>query len=95
MIYLISVLSTDGSRYRVWGYYHDRDAAGRCVVENWSDIFERGHYGYAIVSAMGEGPLAIPEDQEWYGATFDENGMLTGVADIIVPKEFAQTSFGF
>jgi hypothetical protein len=91
-IYLISVLTDDGIKYRVWGYYHDRAVAEDCIVNNRSDLCEF-YYHYAILSEVGEGPLAVPENQQWYEFRRDAGG--TVGEPIAPPDKFMGTIFGF
>jgi hypothetical protein len=99
MIYLISVLSRNGERYRVWGYYRDIETARECVLENWSDISELDYYHYGVISQMGEGPLACPEEQEWYEFEWEgEVGVdmkYKGAKKIDEPVVVGNTLYGF
>jgi hypothetical protein len=70
VVYTITVLSntpcTKQFRIREWGYYFDRASAAKVIEENQTDISELDYYHYAVLSAKGEGPLAIPEALQWY-----------------------------
>jgi hypothetical protein len=94
-IYLISVLGADGIRYRVWGYYFDREDAQRCILHNDTDISELGYYRYGILTEIGEGPLAIEESQEWYEFVWGPDRELLEVRKIDKPEQYESTMFGF
>ena len=73
-IYTVTVVSGDPNsreketslRSRCWGYYFNRKTAVQAVKENWTDISECGYYRYALVAAVGEGMLTVPERTIWY-----------------------------
>lgn len=93
-VYLVSVFNPKpDERLRVWGYYHEVENARQCVKENWTDISELGYYRYGIVSKMGVGPLAVPEDEEWYEFCWVDGHLVT-VEPVAKPEEYAGVLFG-
>lgn len=93
-IYLVSVLSADGTRYRVWGYYMDYWDARRVVRDNQTDIYEQGYYDFGLLTTIGEGPLAVPEAQEWFKAVYEDNRFKETVP-VAIPEKFEQISYAF
>ena len=61
----------DSLRSRCWGYHFNREDAEHVIVNNETDISELGYYQYAVLSEVGEGPLAIPEELQWYEFIWD------------------------
>lgn len=54
-------------RWRCWGYYLDAETAKKCVLENWTDIFEDGYYNVAVIEAIPEGVVPIgTQEIGWY-----------------------------
>ena len=60
----------DGGARRVVGYYDDFNTAKKAVEENWCDIYEDGHYKYAVIEALEPGlyPICLtPIFYKWEG----------------------------
>jgi hypothetical protein len=53
-------------RSRCWGYYMKRRDAARAIECNATDMSELGYYRYAVLSRIGEGPCAFPDELQWY-----------------------------
>jgi hypothetical protein len=74
VVYTIHVLSGDPEnrikdfsfRSRNWGFYFKQEDAAHVIEHNETDISELDYYHYAVLSAKGEGPLAIAETIQWY-----------------------------
>jgi hypothetical protein len=75
-IYTVTVLSgdpyapkdkpEDRLRTRCWGYYFNRADAERAIEHNETDISELNYYQYGLLSSLGEGMMAIPDQLQWY-----------------------------
>ena len=75
-IYTISVINGDPhaderpgpSRFRVrcWGYYFNQKDAAHVIEHNETDISELCYYQYGLLAKLGEGPLAIADELQWY-----------------------------
>jgi hypothetical protein len=75
-------------RVRNWGYYFAFKDALHVVKRNETDIAERKYYNYAVISRVGEGPLAIPKELGWW--RFEYSGdVLKRVRAIKKPKTLA------
>jgi len=61
-------LDNPKTRFRccTWGYYFERRNAEIAIETNSTDMSELGYYRYAILCCVGEGPLAIGEEIQWY-----------------------------
>lgn len=91
-------------RSRCWGFYFDRVDAEHVIEHNETDISELGYYRYAVLSEVGEGPLAIPDELQWYEFIWDwdvpprKDGvvipMLTEVRRIGKPQKYERFFFG-
>jgi hypothetical protein len=57
-------------RTRIWGFYKNLTKAKKCVVENWTDIYENGYYNYALINAFAEGVCVTPLKQHWFKVTY-------------------------
>lgn len=55
---------------RTWGWYSDFETAEKCVLENWTDLFEHGYYEYAVVEEAYEGVCPPSGTQSWYKAIY-------------------------
>lgn len=54
-------------RERTWGYYYSLQKARKCILENWTDIFESDYYNFAVIMKMPEGVCVTPGSTlEWY-----------------------------
>jgi hypothetical protein len=77
VVYTITVLSghpcSRRFRHRDWGYYFNREDAAKVIEENQTDLSELDYYHYAVLSAKGEGPLAVPETLQWYEFVWDNS----------------------
>lgn len=76
---------------RTWGWYSDFDTAEKCVLENWTDLFERGHYEYAVVEEAYEGMCngGMRSEATWYKAIYldDSINHEPKIVKIDKPKE--------
>jgi len=75
-IFLVRVLflEEDGEikRDRIWGYYDDFETAEKCVLENWTDLYEIGYYGHAVIQEMPEGVCVSASNEWWYEVEYEE-----------------------
>jgi len=53
-------------RSRCWGYYFDRKDAEYVIEHNSTDMAELGYYQYAVLSEVGEGPMPLGDELQWY-----------------------------
>lgn len=87
-------------RSRCWGYYFDRADAEHVIEHNETDISELGYYQYAVLTELGEGPLANQHELQWYEFHWVTNDhpsgwrQLTSVTKIEKPLKYAQYMFG-
>ena len=58
--------SQDRLRTRCWGYYFNRADAEHVIEHNETDISELNYYQYGLLSSLGEGPMTIPDELQWY-----------------------------
>ena len=57
-------------RTRTWGFYKDFETAQKCVLENWTDLYEMGYYNYALINEMPEGVCVSPVNKWWYEVVY-------------------------
>ena len=79
-IFLVKVLKIDEKskddrivRDRMWGFYPDQETAEKCVLENWTDIFENNYYNFAVVIEMPPGICVRPISTTWYKITYGKD----------------------
>lgn len=74
--YKIDLKSTEKRvvRDRTWGFFKDLKIAQKCVLENWTDIFEHNYYDHAVVLKMPEGVCVKESESYWYKITYSKNG---------------------
>ena len=69
-IYVVSVFFLKDKDYtdriRVWGWFSDLETAEKCVLENWTDMYECGYYNRAVIEEMPEGVCVISRYHKWY-----------------------------
>lgn len=53
-----------------WAWFSDFETAEKCVLENWTDLFENGHYEYAVIEEAFEGFGYGRAQQHWYKAIY-------------------------
>jgi hypothetical protein len=53
-------------RVRSWGYYFNQEDAAQVLEHNETDISELGYYQFGLLAALGEGPMALGEELQWY-----------------------------
>jgi hypothetical protein len=53
-------------RVRSWGYYFKQEDAAHVIEHNETDISELGYYQYGLLAELGEGPLALADELQWY-----------------------------
>ena len=75
-------------RSRCWGYYVKRRDAASVIECNGTDMSELGYYRYAVLTKLGEGPMAISEELQWY--EFIWNWNVNPRADGVVIPEFVE-----
>lgn len=108
-IYTITCVSggegKDPIRSRRWGFFFDRKPAEQVILENQTDISELNYYHYAVLSVVGEGPMAIPDELQWYVFLWNHNTpprahdgvsvpQLVEVVPIDKPEQYAGILFG-
>lgn len=93
-IFLVAVVSHEPPRKRTWGWYEKFGEAERAVLENHTDIFERGYYDFAVIEEMPERVLAVAEKEWWYQATYDRGATEPNVEPIPKPAVFGE-NFNF
>ena len=87
-IFLVAVIHEAEKRKRTWGWYEKFEDAERAVIENHTDIFERGYYDLAVIEEMPEGVLAVAESAVWYRAIYEAEA-----ADPVVSRTEAPAAF--
>ena len=50
------------------GYFPDLEQATKCVLQNWTDIYENGYYNLAVIEMIGWGIPAMADEEWWYQA---------------------------
>ena len=93
-IHLVVVIHDEPARRRTWGWYSNFEEAERAVLENYTDIFERGYYNLAVIEEMPEGVMAIAEKEWWYRAIYAPEATDPTVERIEKPAIFEQ-NFNF
>jgi hypothetical protein len=73
-------------RSRCWGYYFKRKDAEYMIDNNATDISEMGYYQYAVLASVGEGPLAIGDELQWYEMIWNWNVPPRKHDGIVIPK---------
>lgn len=92
-------------RTRCWGYYFNRADAEHVIEHNETDISELNYYEYGVLASVGEGPLAFPDELQWYRflwnydvPTRKHDGIVIpefmGVDKIIKPSIYEHIFFG-
>jgi len=75
-IYTITVLKLDSNgrtkRLRPWGYFEDQATAEKCILENWTDIFEHDYYDHAVIEEIGPGIIGHYKKLNWYKIDYIE-----------------------
>ena len=97
IIHEIIVMSGDPEKPQsfrtcTWGYYFDKENAAECIENNWTDISELGYYQYAVLTAKGEGPLAIGQALQWYEFQW-EGRKFRGAIKIAMPAMYDRFFF--
>ncbi len=88
-IYLVAVIHQGNKRKRTWGWYEKFEDAERAVIENHTDIFERGYYDLAVIEEMPEGVAAVEVEAFWYRAKYAQGKDDPVVTKIKRPSGFA------
>lgn len=98
-IYLVRVYFLDMSdverriqRERTWGFYSSKKVARRCILENWTDIFEAEYYNFAVIMKMPEGVCILPRENEWYE---NNNGKISLIDYDPINLNRGKTSFKY
>jgi hypothetical protein len=70
-IYFVNVFrfKSEQQKYedmRCWGWYQKEEDALDVIQKNFSDIYERGHYNYALIEPMEEGICYRGEGERWF-----------------------------
>jgi hypothetical protein len=62
-------------RDRQWFFFYKFETAEKCVLENWTDIYEIGYYNYAAIYPKREGSFdnLCNNETVWYKAEFVED----------------------
>ena len=91
-IFLVTVLrvETGEERHRTWGWYLRFEDAEKSVLENHTDIFERGYYSLAVIEEYPERVCAVNRNSWWYQATYTNTDEEPVVKKIDVPEDFTQ-----
>jgi hypothetical protein len=89
-IFLVAVIHEKEKRKRTWGWYEKFADAERAVLENHTDIFERGFFDLAVIEEMPEGVMAVAENSWWYRASYQPKATEPKVEPIAPPASFAQ-----
>ncbi len=87
-LFFITVLDNEGLRKRTWGWYEKFEDAENVVVNNLTDIFERGYYDLAVIEEMPEGILTFAENEFWYRAIYQPEATEPKVEKILKPFIF-------
>ena len=53
-------------RFRCVGYFFDLKEAIDCVLKNWGDIYENGHYNHAVIESVSPGIYSYPRGELWH-----------------------------
>jgi hypothetical protein len=84
-IYTVTTLTTNYNptlndtvilRSRCVGYYPYLSDATQCILENWGDIYENGHYTHAVIEEVKPGIYAFPRREWWYKWEKEERGYM-------------------
>jgi hypothetical protein len=73
-IYTVTTLQTLDVKEKIEKHMGDRtpawfsnwEDANDCVTENWGDIYENGHFPYAVIEKVPEGLYQYERMEWWY-----------------------------
>jgi hypothetical protein len=93
LIYFLTVLSSDQTRSRCWGFYFKEEEAIESILDNEGDPFEAGYYDLAVIEGYPEGTHAIAETEKWFSAKYrkTETDWTHDVKPIPKPEQFEHT----
>jgi len=80
-------------RTRCVGFYPGIEDAVNCILENWGDIYENGHYNHAVIEEVKPGIYAYPRLEWWY--KWDKNEESPGYYLIPKKPKSLENSVGF
>jgi len=86
LLYVFNIKDTKIEHERCWGYFFSFEEPEHCIINNVTDIFERGYYTHAKVVVQEPGLAMYSKCREtkhkyWYKAEYhkediDEEGYL-------------------
>lgn len=75
-------------RIRCWGWFKDEKDAERCIMENWTDIYENGYYNLAIIEPHKQGPIGLVHRKDrWFDIGYID-GHTYNIKEIQKPARF-------
>lgn len=101
IIYFVTVFYVDGKEYnyrpykriRCWGWFGKEEDAEKCIMENWTDIYEIGYYNMALIEPCRQGPTGMSaaiKRQRWFDVKYLSNSKYA-IREIDTPKKFRNT----
>lgn len=70
-------------RNTTWGFFKTKEIAIQAIKENWTDLFEVGHYTHGVVSEIEEGISSFPRKQWWYKADYEKREGNNPAVDLV------------
>jgi hypothetical protein len=65
-IFTVISWNNEPHRSRIVGWWRDELSARKCILNNLGDIYEFGHYDFAILEEVSEGLYPLTNLEEWY-----------------------------
>jgi hypothetical protein len=65
-IFTVITWNNEPYRKRIVGWWLDEQSARQCILSNWGDIYEDGHYEFTILEEVNDGLYPETGLEEWY-----------------------------